>query len=675
MSINRGRFRFYLILLAILVGVSCTKGTSVHKCEIKEKENFLETYKFSDRREGHLAQVDSLGVSILNLNNTKKNRALLADYIEKTNADQHYINNYITQATIAKDSQDIANSCMLLGNFFNRNFIVDSSYYYFNQAEYHYKRLNDSVNLQKTYLSLSLILANQGVFTEAEDQMDKVISLNRRVVPVNDSFIQNSTLGKICLGLEKYEEAITLLKNALELMDNPVLGNHLTPSQMRADRILISNNLATAYIRQGKFDLANELIELTIYKYVDITKHNDYLLYSMLVHNLAAVKLARGEYDLAFKYIKESFKVDTDKNNIRSRDFTQILLAQYYFETNNTFVATEIIRGVFHKAEKTKDYQMQKEALTVLLQYDTENSKANFKKYIGLNELINKNSNIVKNRFARLKYEADELMKANYKLKSQKDIIIFVSIVIISIILILLVIFFLKHKIKEMALIKMFQNDTERYYDSIINVQNKIANVQEAERKKIARELHDGVLNKLFVTRFSLMQLEKENIAVTRDLLVKEVQDVEKFIRDSSHALSNEEKLFVSNFKQLIIELVLMQNRNAKTKFDVFIDPRIKLEEFSHRYKINIYRIVQEALQNVQKYSKAKNCYVSFTYKTSTLTEISIEDNGKGFNIKTAKRGIGLRNIDDRLGVLNSKLVITSTLGEGTTLLFTVKSN
>lgn len=222
-------------------------------------------------------------------------------------------------------------------------------------------------------------------------------------------------------------------------------------------------------------------------------------------------------------------------------------------------------------------------------------------------------------------------------------------------------------------MIKMFQKDTEKYYDSIINIQNKIASVQEAERKRIAKELHDGVLNKLFITRFSLMQLEEDSIEKTRDLLVKEVQDVERFIRDSSHALSNEEKLFVSNFKQLIIELVFMQNRNLDTKFDVFIDPRIKLEDLSHRYKINIYRIVQEALQNVQKYADAKNCYVSFTYKTNNLFEISVVDNGLGFNVKSVKKGIGLRNMQERLNVIQSKLVLISSKNKGTSLSFLVR--
>lgn len=675
MSINKGGFRFYLILLAILVGVSCTKATSAHDLDAEKDGGFASMDYCIDEDSTLLSSTDSMNVSVLKLQNTKGNRALLADYIKTKNVNRGFINSYLEQATIAKDSQDIANSYFLLGEFFKRNFIVDSSYYYFNQAEFHYKRLNDSVNLQKTYLSLSQILADRGVFTEAEDQMRKVISLNGKTPSVKDSYTQYCTLGKISFGLEKYDETIELLKKALELIDDPLLKDYFLPSQLCLNRISISNSLASAYIRQEKFDLANELLENTIEKYLKVVKYKDYLLYSKLTHNLAAIKLAKGEHDLALKYIKESFRVDTEKNNIRSRDFTEILLAQYYFEIGESYSATGILRDIINKAKTVKDYQMQKEALTVMLQYDTENSKANFKRYIELNELINKRSNIVRNRFARLKYEADELMKANYKLKNQKDTIVFVSVVIISIILILLVIFFIKHKAKEIALIKMFQKDTEKYYDSIINVQNKIANIQEMERKKIAQELHDGVLNKLFITRFSLMQLEKESIANTRELLVKEVQDVERFIRDSSHALSNEEKLFVSNFKQLIIELVLMQNRNAKTKFDVFIDPRIKLEDFSHRYKINIYRVVQEALQNVQKYSKAKNCYVSFTYRTSTLTEISVEDNGKGFNVKTVKRGIGLRNIEDRLKVLNSKLVITSKIGEGTTLLFTVKTN
>lgn len=218
----------------------------------------------------------------------------------------------------------------------------------------------------------------------------------------------------------------------------------------------------------------------------------------------------------------------------------------------------------------------------------------------------------------------------------------------------------------------MYQKDTEKYYDSIIHIQNKVNLVQEIERKKFAKELHDGVLNKLFVARFSLQQLEEDNLESIKETLTNEVQEVERFIRYSSQALFNEEEFLISNFKQLIEELVITQNRGMNTRFSCFIDTRINLELLSHRVKINIYRILQEGFQNVQKYAEADSCTLELIYMTDTSFTVVLQDNGKGFDLKVNKRGLGLKNIAERLQVLNSNLTLDSVEGKGTLLSFDI---
>lgn len=673
MSIRSVYHSLFLIFFAVLIGVSCTKSTSIHEWTSEEQVQFLTTYDSLDRNSMSQLQRDSLDNSIFHLKNTQNNRDFLATYIKQNQADKKYIDLYATYAKVAKDTQGVADSYFLLGEYFDRNFLVDSSYYYLNQAKYSYRRLKDSVNQQKTIFLISGILTDRGVFSEAEDQIRKAISLNNNKTSSHERFNQEYLFGKITLGLEQYNEALVLFKNVLDLSNSPELAAYYSEKELLLKRIEIYNYLSIVYIRKHQFDEAEELLVSAFSEYEELDKEDDIQLYLNIIHNFAVVKLAKEEYDLALKYIKEALALNTKHNYIKNKKLTDVLLVQYYFEIDKPFIANNILQEILENAIKINDYELQKEALTVLLQYDRENSKNNFKRYLELDNIINKKRTTVRNRFARLKYEADKLVEVNDKLHNQKDIIVSLSFILISFILVLLIAFFIKNKVREIAMIKMYQRDTERYYKSVIDHQNTIAKVQEAERKKIASELHDGVLNKLFITRFSLMQLEEENIEMIRDLLVKEVQDVEKFIRDSSHALSNEEKLFVSNFKQLIIKLVLLQNRNTDIRFDVFLDPRIAFENFSHRYKINIYRILQEALHNVQKYSSAKNCYVSFAHKTDSLIEVSIEDNGKGFNVRTIRKGMGLSNIHDRLDVLNSKLVLTSTVGKGTTLQFLVK--
>jgi len=80
-----------------------------------------------------------------------------------------------------------------------------------------------------------------------------------------------------------------------------------------------------------------------------------------------------------------------------------------------------------------------------------------------------------------------------------------------------------------------------------------------------------------------------------------------------------------------------------------------------------VYRIIQEALQNTSKYSKAERCCV-FLLKTGDKITIRIWDNGIGFNPEKAKQGIGLKNIKERTKTLNGALKITSSEEKGTTI-------
>jgi len=83
--------------------------------------------------------------------------------------------------------------------------------------------------------------------------------------------------------------------------------------------------------------------------------------------------------------------------------------------------------------------------------------------------------------------------------------------------------------------------------------------------------------------------------------------------------------------------------------------------------KINCYRVIQEALQNIIKYAKAAQVSVSFSFTNNTLI-LNIQDNGVGFDSSKNNKGIGLQNITARIKKLKGTFVITSSLGQGALL-------
>ena len=87
--------------------------------------------------------------------------------------------------------------------------------------------------------------------------------------------------------------------------------------------------------------------------------------------------------------------------------------------------------------------------------------------------------------------------------------------------------------------------------------------------------------------------------------------------------------------------------------------------------KINLYRMVQEILQNAVKHSKCKNILVSFVRRNQKLI-VTITDDGQGFASKPGKKGIGMRNIKSRVEKLGGTWDINSRPNKGTTIILNI---
>jgi signal transduction histidine kinase len=83
--------------------------------------------------------------------------------------------------------------------------------------------------------------------------------------------------------------------------------------------------------------------------------------------------------------------------------------------------------------------------------------------------------------------------------------------------------------------------------------------------------------------------------------------------------------------------------------------------------KINLYRIMQESLQNINKYANANTVKIELKKKGDDLVLV-ISDDGIGFNAKVKKKGIGIQNMLSRTKECNGEFQINSKKGEGTTI-------
>lgn len=152
---------------------------------------------------------------------------------------------------------------------------------------------------------------------------------------------------------------------------------------------------------------------------------------------------------------------------------------------------------------------------------------------------------------------------------------------------------------------------------------------------------------------------------------MSELKNIEQDIREISHDLNREKSELINNFVAIIDKLFEEQKKTYKAKFTSFIDSDIRWELVSNAVKINLYRILQESLQNSNKYAAADEIKVEFKKVDNQIVFKTIDD-GVGFNVKTAKRGIGIQNIIFRTNECKGVLDIESKKGKGTKITVTI---
>lgn len=195
-----------------------------------------------------------------------------------------------------------------------------------------------------------------------------------------------------------------------------------------------------------------------------------------------------------------------------------------------------------------------------------------------------------------------------------------------------------------------------------LSVSKALIQGEEMERKRIARDLHDGLGSMLSSVKIHLNLAKKEN--------AETVNGVDALLDNSIKELRNiSQNLMPESLLELSLEHALRDlcaaNSNAVTKVE--FQYLIKKSRLPKNYEIMIYRIIQELLNNALKYAKASQVLVSCSQNKDVFF-ITVEDNGVGFDISDPKNknGMGLKNIKNRVEFLNGKLEIESKPNQGT---------
>ena len=229
-------------------------------------------------------------------------------------------------------------------------------------------------------------------------------------------------------------------------------------------------------------------------------------------------------------------------------------------------------------------------------------------------------------------------------------------------------------------LLKVEQLTQQRFEERILQKKlqaSQIVESQEEERKRIAKDIHDGIGQMLTALKFNIesIDLQKHQKAIEKITYIKSLTgDLIKGVRTATFNLTppelSDHGLFPA-LRKMTIELARLTGNTILFK---------NKSETHHRFdslvETNIYRIVQEAINNAIKYAQASYILVTINYREAMLS-IVVDDDGQGFDASlltdhrrnsskpSSEGGMGLFFMKERISYINGRLFIHSELGKG----------
>jgi signal transduction histidine kinase len=374
--------------------------------------------------------------------------------------------------------------------------------------------------------------------------------------------------------------------------------------------------LATSFERQGKLKEA-----ASIYEKIEkeaITLGDAYILSSVFTYHGELLKKL-GNSNLAIEKVKEAKKL--------------------MYRIGDTSSIMTVIRYEADFFKEVKNFE--NEALSLREYINLKDKYYNDKNQNQINQLETK--------FKTKEIQQEKTLVQSKMLaeKSKKNNYLLILIILLLSSIGFFVILYLRNSRKSAQIQLQIQ---EQRLISIIEG-------QESERTRIAKELHDGIVQDLTVLKMNLSSND------TKETLEPKLTKITKEVRELSY------QMMPIALKELglIAALQDLFDRSFTQRGIAFNFEAYDLEErLDQKIEVNIYRICQELINNTLKHAGATEINIILRKKDNLLTLI-FEDNGNGFDLLNIKNGIGLNSLKDRLEAIHGKVEFDSEINKGTT--------
>lgn len=570
-----------------------------------------------------------------------------------------------------KDSIALAEAYWDLGAFYQRISVPDSAYFMYSKAKQLYEaKKNPSLSAR---MLLNMATQQEVVKDYMGSESNTVLAI-QRLKPLNDyKYLKEcyNHLGIVAKDLGEYDKAIDYYNESL------FYANKLDPDGI--DFLRINNNIGVVY--QSKKDFAKAINNFRTITTTDNQKVRNNKLYAIALNNLAFSKIKLKDTTGTKALIKESIRLKDSLGVHYYLATSYVTLAEYQLFQRDTLAAVAAAHKSKAMALETSDNKSILESLAFLIKIDRKNASEYGQTYINLNDSLQNEERRTRNKFARIRFETDEFIAENEVLTEEKELLskqkqIWIAVAAVFFLLGLAVYIIIDQRSKNQKL--RFQQQQQANNQDIFNLmlaqKQKVDEVKRLEQKRISEELHDGVLGKMLGARMVLTGLNKKADLVAineRSEAITALKQIENELRSISHELSHTAYQKINNFINSVD--ALLESTKEKTKINTIFnyDEDEDWDDLIGDIKINVYRIIQENIQNAIKHSGCTNFFINFEIKEDVFL-VTIGDDGKGFDFNKETKGIGMKNVSSRIKKMSGTWHVDTAPNKGTIMKLTI---
>lgn len=562
------------------------------------------------------------------------NKLRRATYYSNPPVSESYTANYLEMAKQIGDSLQIAIANFYMGNANVVNGNPDKALpYYLIAASYFESKEDELSRLSSTYNGIASAYENNIsdslslVYFEKSYETSKLANDHRRmgIALINRSNIHSKN-GEL-------NRAIQLLEEAVGLLQGPNSAIYLKPAKI---------NLAAAYAENNELEKAEVIYEILL---KEIDSAEDVLNYAKTLGNYGRLFQKKDNDEEALYYLDRAYKKFQGYGFMKERYNLMPFLIDAHYNVNRHRDAILLFY----------DYNLIKDSI-----FSVEKDK-------NLTEALQKFEAEKKDKL--LLGQKLEIEKKN----RQKNLVVY-GLVALFLFLIVGFLFFRK-RLQYQKTIARQQEDLQKQKITELTQKNKLLAMssmiegQEAERLRIAKDLHDslgGLLSNVkahfTIIQKEITQLEQLNITERTNHLIDEAcLEVRRISHNMMpHALS------ISGLEGALEDVAgYMRSLN----YEVTLDTHHLPETIEKTKQITIYRLIQEILSNIRKHAEAKTVFIQLFGHQDEI-HLIIEDDGKGFDYEKAisNGGLGLKSINSRVEFLDGTIVWESVENSGTTI-------